>query len=319
MRTTDESLTGKKNDSYVPALSGHDSRTDHKIEHAHEILRDTVAPMIQTMSANAARIDRREFYYYVRKHTGRRCSCFKIEASPDAHCHVCYGTGIVAGFEKYGTITEVVDATFPNLRLVNMYPTYKEDTRPVFFGIIDPSKPGYILADVPIRANTGKLDTYNLIQPMFSGVTNLYVVDGGVDNLISDGSDLEPFLGKSSIGFKIEFLPSHKKVLFSHLLLRYSISESPIIWGDITKSEESLLSMNPLGLIDAYQELSIFFDAKRVNKYHNEDLLIRIIDNRRFKIIQVTENRVANINTSNDVRARYLIPGTDIGGFNLIP
>ena len=143
-RSYDHSFTEHSSNRTPHAFISEPSDTDHKIDHIHDIVRDQLAPRIQTKSANAVLTDRRYFLYYRRRRTGRRCSCFLTETSPENQCPICVGTGIVGGFDKFGTITEILDYTTPNLIMVNVEPNFKEDTRPVYLKLIDGKDEGYI-------------------------------------------------------------------------------------------------------------------------------------------------------------------------------
>lgn len=264
------------------------------------------------MSSNAVLTDRREFYYYQKKSSGRRCSCFGSQSSPDAQCPICYGQGIVGGYEKYGTQTEIIDYTSPDLIMVNVEPNLDEDTSPVFLRLKDGYDHGYIEVNLPVRANIGKVDTYFLSQPLFNRGVKIFVMDGPLATPIQVATDIEPFLSDPSIRIRLEFEKLDTKPLITHFLLRYKLQEELLVYGDVARSSEYLQS-SQFGVMDIYEEIPIFFDGKRVSTYKNEDLLFRVQDQRRFKIVSISENRIASINTSYDVRARYLIPNVDTG------
>ena len=100
--TYDREFTAKESDTV--GNTGEPSNTDHKVDAINELVQEQLVPRIKSMSANAVTVDRRDFYYYKRKRTGRRCSCYATDTSPDNQCQICYGKGIVGGFEKYGTV-----------------------------------------------------------------------------------------------------------------------------------------------------------------------------------------------------------------------
>ncbi len=300
--------------SELPANTGEASRTDHKVDAIHEFVRSELAPRIQTMSANALLTDRREFYYYKMKKTGRRCSCYVVENSPNKQCLICFGTGIVGGFEKFGTFSETLDYTTPNLVMVNMEPTLLEDTRPVFFKLSDGFNTGYVEGVFPLVQNVKTIDTYMLYQPLFNHGAKIKAFDPtGASAYIAKCEDWEPFLLFDKVRVRVEFTRDPKqKNLFSHLYLRYKTAQKQIIFGDIPRSEENL-SATQFGFIDAYSEITVFFDGKTVLNFENEDLLYRLSDGKRFKFTTINPNLVAGTLTSWDTRCRYLIPSVDTG------
>jgi hypothetical protein len=316
-KTYDAKFTAHSSSVELPALSGEASRTDHKIDHAHEILREQ-AQRIQTMTANAILTDRREFFYYKRKKTGRRCSCFLTETSPDNQCHVCLGVGVVGGYDKHGTITEILDFTSPGLVLVNVEPTLSEDTRPVYLKLSKGATFGYAECEVPVRANVGEIDTYMLFQPIFNRGAKLFAVDPvGNKTEIKGCDDWKPFLEFDKIKIRVEFSGGDERPLISHVMLRYKILPDLKIYGDVERAQENLAG-HQFGFYDMYAEIQIAFDGKTIRNFQNEDVLYRLEDQRRLKITAVTDNFFASTLTSSDIRARNLISEIDKGSFNLL-
>lgn len=312
-KTYDKTYTAHSSNRIPPAFTGEPSDTDAKIDHVHEIIRDQLAPRIQTKSANAVLSDRREFYYYRRKRNGRRCSCYETETSPDNQCPVCIGTGIVGGYEKHGTIVEVLDYTTPNLIMVNVEPNYDEDTRPVYLRLAENAEKGYAEGVLPIKNNIGKVENFLLFQPIFNRGTKIIATDpNGYSKEIKDRPDLEPFLSFNKVKIRIEFVKIDERPIISHFLLRYQIKDEMIIWGDVPRSEEEWAGIET-GAYEQYHELTIFFPYRPILKFRNEDVLYRCSDGRMFKTVLVNENIVANIVTSTDVTARYLIRDIDVG------
>lgn len=320
-KTFDAQFTSHDSNVNIPADMGQPSKTDISVDHVHEVLRDQLVPAIQTMSANAVLVDRREFYLYKRRRTGRRCSCFSHETSPDSSCLVCLGTGIVGGYDKYGTYTEILDFTHPSLRLVNVEPNTNDDTRPVYLRLKSGFSKGYAEVEFPLRQNTGEIDTYNLFQPLRTQGSQIFAIDpDGFSKEILSADDFNSFLKFNAIRVRIVFNAVSgidQKYYFSHFLMRYKTQGNLLVFGDIPKTEYSLTLSN-LGVFDQYNEIQVFFDGKSVRAFDNEDVLYRLFDGRRIKIVQVTPNIVANILTSVDVQARFIVPGLDIGPVNLL-
>lgn len=308
----DAPMTAHSNSTKL--LPGEPSNTDFKVDAVHELLRDQLAPRIQSKSANAVTVDRRNFYLFKRKRTGRRCSCYAIETSPSDACSICYGVGIVGGFDKYGTITEVLDFTSPNLVLVNVSPNFDEDTRPIYLRLDDGATNGYIEADFQLKANTGVVDTFFLYQPIFNRGIKVYAVSDAITKTeIKSGKDLEPFLAGSSVTIRIEFTRvAGDKPIISNFVFRYLTRPDIIVFGDIPRASETT-ALTEIGALDIYTEFSVFFDGKRIRRLDFEDLLYRLEDARRFKVKSVQENRIAGVLTSTDVTVRYVTPDIDAG------
>ena len=312
-KTFDKPFTAHSSNRTPPAFAGEPSDTDAKIDHVHDIIRDQLAPRIQTKSANAVLSDRREFYFYRRKRNGRRCSCYSTETSPDNQCPICIGTGLVGGFEKHGTITEILDYTTPNLVMVNVDPNFDEDTRPTYLKLKENAQKGYVEGVLPIKNNIGKIENFMLYQPIFNRGTKIIATCPlGHSREIKERADLEPFLAFDHVRIRIEFTRIDNRPIMSHFLLRYQIKDELIIWGDLPRSEEEFTGIQT-GAYEAYHAIAIFFPYRPVLKFRNEDVLYRCLDGRMFKIVLVNENIVANVLTSTDVTARYLITDIDVG------
>lgn len=288
------------------------SRTDQKIDAVHQVIETQLAPRIATMSKNAVLSDRREFYYYQKKNSGRRCSCFLSQASPQSQCPICFGQGVVGGYEKYGTKTEIIDFTAPDLVMVNVEPNLNEATTPVYLRLKDGYDAGYIEATIPIMANICEMDTYFLSQPLYNRGIKIFIMDNGQAVPIIKAEDFDVYLGGSSMRVRLEFQKLDAKPLITHFMMRYKLQKDLLVYGDVARSSEFLQS-SQFGLMDIYEEIPIFFDGRRISTYKNEDLLFRVIDQRKFKIVSISENVVASVNTSYDVRARYIMPNVDTG------
>lgn len=317
-KTYDAKLTAHSSSSRPAALTGEPSRTDAKIDHVHEIIAGQLAPRTQTLSANAVLSDRREFYYYSRKKSGRRCGCYLYETSPDAQCPICLGVGIVGGYEKFGTKTELLDFTSPDLVCVNVEPNFEQDTRPVFLQLVPGAKFGFVEGWVPIRNNIGEMDTYLVSQPVYNKGTKLFATTPtNVTTQILSKEDLIPFLAFDKVKLRVEFTAGDKRPLFSHVMIRYRVAENSVVNGDVPRATNDL-GATQFGVLEVYQELSIFFDGRTVSFIQNEDVLIRLEDLRRFKIVSVNENRWGGVLTSIDTSARFIIPSMDVGTTKLL-
>lgn len=317
-RLVDGNLTNKSNTTIPANYSGHPSGTDFKVDNAHEILRDYVAPMIQSRSANAMTVDRTDFYYYPKRFVGRRCSCYEVESTPLSECPVCRGQGVVGGFEKFGCRTEILDFTTPNLRCANIVPNFGMDTRPVFFTLVAGAQFGFIEADFEIKANVGVAENFFLFQPTFNRNTKVYVVVGALKFELKTVEDLSPHLASSKITIRVEMEAGDKRPLFSHFQFRYKIRQDLIVWGDATVEESTIQSSDPIGTLLSYQEIQIVFDGKILPKVNSDDILYRIFDARMFKIVGVKELWVGRTLTSIETRARFLLPELDAGQINMM-
>ena len=317
-KTHDSSFTAHSSPNPSPSHIGEPSDTDHLRGNTDDLIND-MAERVATKTATAIAFDRRDFYYYRRKTSGRRCSCFLSETSADSGCHVCLGVGIIGGYEKHGTITETLDFTSPDLILVNCEPNFDQDTRPVYLRLIDEKKLGYIETEFSVKHNVGKVDTFMLFQPIFNKGTKVTAFDpSGFGAELLRSEDLEPFLANNKVRIRVEFEAGDAKPLISHFMFRYKLRDNLIVHGDIPRSEESKIG-SAFGFFEDLQTIQIAFDGKQMSQYNNDDVLYRIRDGKRFKLITVNENRWGRgVLSSVDTTARFLIKDIDAGPINLL-
>jgi hypothetical protein len=291
------------------------SRTAYLEDEPHKQALDQLLPQIAAESEQAAKPVRQPFFYYRKKLTGRRCSCFKVETAPDGMCQICFGSGRVGGWDLHGCRTEVIDVTHPNLRLVNVTAAYDLGIRPTPFRLIDGSKTGFIETEVPIIRN---IKSCQLIQEFVgqkrkgSDYQVLVRAPSEIAYVPLTDASFNQRLGESKLFFKIILnrnstgLPS---VWFSHLLLRYQLIPEIKMYGDMNLAEESF-ELGDLGYTDAFSTLSLYV-ARNFDHIRNDDFLIRLLDGKRFKVTRFERNAVAEVLLSHRVMARLLIPGTD--------
>ncbi len=95
-----------------------------------------------------------QFYQQLR--AGRRCTCWGSNTNASGSCEVCYGTGIVGGFSKYGCAQWVLDATAPNLTLNNIDILMTKNEGPHIFGLSEGAVSGEIIVKGDLQGNWGK-------------------------------------------------------------------------------------------------------------------------------------------------------------------
>jgi len=228
-------------------------------------------------------------FFYKMLLTGRRCSCWGVETSPDGFCEVCWGTGCVGGFEKYGCRTEVIDVTRSTLIMVNVLPALHLQIRPVPFILLDSATKGYIETEVDLRANRGILDYIGLgsSQPGGSSVSSWVRTTSETSLVRLTKESLTARLGADRLVFRI-FLqrtsPEDDQPTVSHLMFRYQIRSKITVNIDFPIQTESIL-LSELGVMDAYNTIPLGFDST-LKTIGPEDFVMREGDQRRFKIIE---------------------------------
>ena len=291
------------------------SRTAYLEDEPHKQALEQLLPQIAAESEQAAKPVRQVFHYFRKKLVGRRCSCFAVETSPDGGCQICFGSGRVGGWDMHGCRTELIDVTHPNLKLVNVQADFGLGIRPTPFTLLDGSKSGFIETEVPIIRNIRKVQLIQeFVGSMRKGVDYQAMVraPSEISFVPLDDNSLTQRLGESSLIFRTVLsrtntgLPSPR---YSHLFLRYQLIPDVRMYGDMNLAEESF-EFGDLGYTDTFSTLSLYI-ARNFDHIRNEDFLVRLSDQQRFKVTRFERNCVSEILLSHRVMARLLIPGSD--------
>jgi hypothetical protein len=291
------------------------SRTAVLEDQPHIQALEQFLPQIAAESEQASKPARVPFHYYRRKRTGRRCSCFQIETSPDGSCQICYGTGFVGGWELHGCRSEWIDVTHENLRLVNCKADYQAGTRPVYFTMEPGTTQAFIEVDVDVIRNLKRTELIQLgvgNQRKGSSV-NMFVKAASDSSFVPlTEASLNARLSNFTLTIRIELNRNNTSIespRFSHLMFRYKLIPDVRMYGDMNLGDNSF-ELGDLGFFDAFTMLSLYVPPS-FDYINNEDFLIRLSDQKRFKIVRFQRNAVLGVLLSHQVTARLLIPGTD--------
>lgn len=276
---------------------------DLAMRHAKEDL----LPMIAQKSRNALNCAPIYIEYYQRLKTGRRCSCFGIEIDPTGLCPVCFGTGVVGGYNKRGTKTEIFDATYPNVVTSNIQADYGAQTRPIYWSLVDTAVYGTIEYTVPINKNIGLVDVFDIRDYQPTGTEIQYFIRSDEETSFVEltREALEYRLNTSFLHFFIIMkrktpataLPKLQLIRISYRLLRLTG-----LRADIPRMVESL-TLEELGIYESFSSQSFFLDNTLKN-CTTEDFIINTQDNTRWKVTEVNSNNPMNITLSWDLTCR---------------
>lgn len=282
--------------THVNQRIGAYSNTDHKVDAVHQLIKDQLAPRIAQKSANAGMSDRRAFFYYKRKTNGRRCSCYGDELSPDSDCSVCYGTGFVGGYDKYGTFTEVIDFTRAKIFAYNTRLDY--DVKTIgFAGNIG----SYVEFSLILPKNGKEIDAFHFgvdKQEAF----NLEIISP-FSKIIKTKDDLKTAIGLE-VRARINFLKDDS--YFQYLLIRTSVLDDITISGDCA-NYISAPNSELFGEFETMQEVDITFTGMNMSVISNKDIMYRLQDGTKLKITDNNRVIVSSVLTSINAKARFLI------------
>jgi len=263
-----------------------------------EVADKQLIPRIIKRNRQAILVDPHYFHYFQRKKQGRRCSCFKIETSPDSLCQVCIGTGVVGGYEKFGTIGEWFDVTYPRIRAVNVRQNFELQTRPVMFGLIEGALLGYVEFDWEIRSSRRQLD---LFQVMSRNVGECGQVKALIRSIRETefvpmtNQSLGDRLCENKAVIRVELSrkdPSENHPVLSHVYIRYKLLDDPRVRMDVPRVTESI-TLAEYGVFDSFTTMAGWIpdDVKQVG---TEDFFREISTGNYWKVIEATPNRPLN-------------------------
>lgn len=215
----------------------------------------------------------------------------------------------------HGCRTEIVDVTHPNLKLVNVDAAFYEGIRPTPFMLLDGSKKGFIETEINLVRNVRRVQ---LIQEFVgqkrqgSSYRTLLRAPSEASFVELTEATLEERLSEGKLLVRVEIerantgLPS---IRFNHLMLRYQLLPDVRMYGDMNLAEESF-ELGDLGFTDAFSTLSLYV-PRNFDHIRNEDFLVRLSDQKRFKVTRFERNCISGVLLSHRVMARLLIPGSD--------
>lgn len=286
-----------------------DEGTDIK-NHSREIKED-YARRLQKKNKFINDHNGEPIYFYRRLQHGRRCSCFDGFNTPSADCPICFKTGVVGGFLKYGTHQHIMDASAQGVNMVNVHPSLELKLRPLNFVLDEGAIKGYIQFDFDIlQVNHRIVDTINFL---YSGTNKnatikTYVKRPAEAAYVScTKQSVEERLDSEVLSFKIEMSRQHPDVpspKISHFWLRYLILESCELPLDIAPSTTSI-TLDDLGQIKNAQPVQVFFD-QRLGYVESEDFIYRLEENSLWKPLDTTKKKSVGVRTSTDVTLRIV-------------
>ena len=304
VRTTDATQRNRYDHAF--------DKTQFKEDFPHEIALKDLVPRIQSRARDAVAVDRVDTFFFQRKQNGRRCSCFIVESSPDWLCPVCFGTGTVGGYTKFGTVDVTIDSTHPSLRMINVRPLYELNTRPVLLGLDDSALNGYIEVDVNVRQSTGILDLWNMNiresnMTEFNNITALVKTETESTFVPITEQNLNDRIAQQHLVFRFELSRrtlSDKNPIFCNFYLRAKLIDNLVVRVDIPRDRESI-TLAEFGIFNSWTTISAYFDST-MPRIHVEDFIFRCRDQELWKVVDSSPNRPLDILTSHDATLRLI-------------
>lgn len=286
--------------------------TDMAVDVYKQTSREMLIPAIANRTRNALSVDGRQVFLYQRLRSGRRCTCWVgANTTPNQDCPICLNTGFAGGYYKWGTDHYLFDPSRQWFG-VNVLVNPLLGTPP-WFSLEQGAVSGYVEWHEYMLKNT----YYGIDATRFEYRRN----NGAIEFKFKlDGTDTAfiPFTeaafkervlaaGTGKFTFRVylkravESDPSPMFLYFMFRLLTTS-PEAPILVVDIPRRNESNV-LAEYGVLETLAQIQMVFsdEVKRINL---EDVVIRLFDMTRWKVIESSPNDPQNLLTSHDVQIR---------------
>lgn len=296
--------------TYRPPRDDHVTEAgEMKRDYPHKISMEQLVPRIDEKNKRAVQTVRTSLHFFSKMRAGRRCSCWTVDSSPDTLCFACYGTGIVGGFEKYGTHLEVIDVTHPNTRTLNVLPDFSRKTKPIYFTMVPGSKYGRIITRVQLSTNVGQVDVVKGIREAPAGTELKSYIQGPTDPepVLFTRESLEQRLANPWIDVRVDFhRPSVLSMSpkFGLFYIRYKRLEDITVLANIPRTQKSNL-LAEMGVTDDWQHQMFFMDST-IRSITTEDFVISTSNGTRWKINVVNESNPEDYLLSWDLDTRLV-------------
>lgn len=272
--------------------------------------REQLIPMIAKKTRNALNTVPVYVEHFQQIRAGRRCSCFYVEDEASGMCPLCYGSGIVGGYQKRGTKVDVLDVTSPYTVCVNVRPDYGSMTRPVQFALLSTAVRGSIeFTWEPVR-NLGTIDDLKLLDSIPDGSTITYSIRNVDDvawvSLTTAALEQRLAVGKT-IRVRVDMQrpnPNSTIPRFIGIRCSYRTHKLSALRCDIPRPTRSH-TLEEFGIYSSFTSQQFVFgnDLKSIT---NSDFFVVLQDGTRWKVTEWQDNKVLNINTSWDITCRLI-------------
>ena len=278
----------------------------------HILSKEQLIPQIANRTKNAIAVDRREVFLYQRLREGRRCSCFANgETSPHSLCPICHATGFVGGFLKWGTDLYIFD---PTQKWVGVNATISPLLGiPPWFTLEAGSTHGYVEWVMKLRrSHYFGLDSSWFDYRRGEGqIEFLFKLEGHDPSFIifSEIALKERILIAECGQFRFKVImsrtvPDDQSPLFQQFWFRaLTESQNPVLFVDIPRRQESNV-LAEYGALEIFNQIQFAFASDQIQRINLEDMILKLEDMTRWKVIEQSPNDPLNILTSIDIQAR---------------
>lgn len=301
----------------------HGDPTDIAIDTIKQVAKEQLIPQIANRTRNAISVDGRQVFLYQKLRSGRRCSCWAgINTSPHSGCPICFQTGFSGGFLKWGTHLFLFDPSRQYLA-VNVLLNPLAGVPP-WFSLEQGFTAGYIEWEEQMLNGTYYgLDHWRFEYRKSQGAVTLKMMLDGVDTAFVPFSETalkERILVARGGTFRFRVyleraVASDPSPLFQFFSFRTLVTsaEPPVLTVDIPRRNENNALMD-YGVLETFEGIQMVF-SDEVKAINLEDVIIRLYDMTKWKVVGSSANDPQNILTSWDVQLTKIF--ADQGMYNV--
>ncbi len=264
-----------------------------------------MAKQIVGRNEQASQFHGHAYYYYQRITQGHLCSCHQ-GGIPDGHCQLCYGTGWIGGYHKWGTQLSVFDVNkFHTLTgKVDLTTRLNLNTRPNGWTLTG-SGTGYIYWELDVGR--------------WFYVDNTHVLKQGDVKIqwysADDWHDINTFSGSGRVKFRAVLSGKNNiRPLFFGMWIRTQILKDLKVKINIPRIETTR-ELNQWGFFDSANQLQLWFAGNYIQNIRQQDWFYNINEGSRWKITSLNPNKVYKYLTSWDINTRLVQPFDIISNF----
>ena len=252
-------------------------------------------PALRRRNALALLADPIHLHFYQRLTSGRRCTCWGKNTSPNGDCSTCFGTGLSGGYQKWGTYQLMIDpslsegVTSEGIGLLTTGETGSEA-----WVLEETEKEGYIEITTSFEGCSGAVETLYQVQwePPESSIVWTFKKKTSGSWMELTKARLEAVLVQPQIlvfraNFKRLGLESDSPVLVNALIrIGRRLNSQTSVTANRPKVQKSL-SLSELGQLDEWASQNFWFDHT-LARISSDDWFYDIADASRWKVVEAT-------------------------------
>jgi len=235
-----------------------------------------------------------QLYFYQELKRGRRCSCWEKNGNPFSGCRTCFGTGMVGGYQKYGTYQFLIDPTLPEVESSGLeIKTGVEGPEAWVLG--DEYQTGYLKALINLQGNWGPVDHLSLfhwapeggavkweVRPFFGSGGFLVLTQTNLERLTN-----KPQLLEIKVTLERPGLEAQSPVVVNGFLRIKRTPDAQLIIKGNRPKINTAIALEELGALDEWSTATHWIDHT-LPLVTSKDWFYNIEEETRWKVVEAS-------------------------------